>query len=541
MRNWIKGLINIFLLVLIFLEAQANPTGQNLASDTVPLKIETAGPNLPPVGCSLFDKITFKNNKYAVRYPLDRFATQIGDFSAAVTGASEDRSRMLVYAYFPFGRSLQRPTSLLEYAPLKSPRTVFALQSDYALLSNRLFFAYVQAKDQLEVISYNEEAGRFEFQVVKDYSKDPKVYYAQRSQCIACHQGHAPILSVNSWNDSASVMINELRSALIAANGIPLRRDSDPGASDALKFLLIGRSPLFAEAIGNLDVEVRKAQSLADFQRIYVHGCASRECRYGLLTTEIQPIRCAYSGVGCSTPSQVVKRSPLRSENWATSELSTADYIEEFFKSSRLTRAKFETDRPVTLSEADQQELIDKLRILSTVDNPASSRRLNYDEFVHRASFIRWPYFRDEEMQQLKLAYERGSTLFEKRPLSFAELLREAGSEYAPQGSRKFINEKLQILPFAQLMPRERLNVFTDENLNRMQFHCGACHQTGESFPPQFLVGGEADVKSKVASLKARIKERLVKPEMPPTPELRAELKASGDDVRIIEYLDTLK
>ena len=47
----------------------------------------------------------------------------------------------------------------------------------------------------LEVISYNEQAGRFEFQVVTDYraGATPRVAYARRAVCGACHHAAAPI------------------------------------------------------------------------------------------------------------------------------------------------------------------------------------------------------------------------------------------------------------------------------------------------------------------------------------------------------------
>jgi hypothetical protein len=66
----------------------------------------------------------------------------------------------------------------------------------------------------MEVISYNDEAGRFEYQLVKNYSKNPKVYYVTRGKCLSCHQGQAPIFSIPSWADTS---LNQNMSKLIAS------------------------------------------------------------------------------------------------------------------------------------------------------------------------------------------------------------------------------------------------------------------------------------------------------------------------------------
>ena len=54
------------------------------------------------------------------------------------------------------------------------------------------------------MISYNEAAGRFEFQVVKDYRArgDAQVRYANRAVCIACHQNAAPLFSRQVWDET---------------------------------------------------------------------------------------------------------------------------------------------------------------------------------------------------------------------------------------------------------------------------------------------------------------------------------------------------
>ena len=56
------------------------------------------------------------------------------------------------------------------------------------LLADRLYLGYQEKAATIEVISYNETAARFEYQVVRDYREGgaAEVYYADRATCIAC-------------------------------------------------------------------------------------------------------------------------------------------------------------------------------------------------------------------------------------------------------------------------------------------------------------------------------------------------------------------
>jgi hypothetical protein len=113
-------------------------------------------------------------------------------------------------AMIPMGRSLQRAAAAPEF--FKYPRIVFAVTGEPAasesnpglLLKDRLYIGYVEATHSLEVISYNEAAGRFEFQLVKDYRAggDPQAYYVNRAICISCHHNHAPIFSKAVWSET---------------------------------------------------------------------------------------------------------------------------------------------------------------------------------------------------------------------------------------------------------------------------------------------------------------------------------------------------
>lgn len=167
------------------------------------------GPDLPPLGRSLFDYLVTDStggiNVYRVPFPfsalIDRIQARLGQ---------QEYSGGTRLVMIPMGRSLQRTAAAPDF--FKFPRIVLAVTGEPAtsehdagaLLKDRLYVGYVEKTGMLEVISYNETAGRFEFQLVKDYrpGAQPKVFYANRAICIACHQNHAPIFSNAIWGET---------------------------------------------------------------------------------------------------------------------------------------------------------------------------------------------------------------------------------------------------------------------------------------------------------------------------------------------------
>ncbi len=144
----------------------------------------------------------------------------------------------------PMGRSLVRNASAPDY--FSHPRLVLAVDappgfdSRHAglLLKDRLYIGYMESEQLLEVISYNEAAGRFEFQLVENYGPDtqPKVSYANRQLCIACHQNAAPIFSRQQWDETNANPAIDKRLGQQGANryGIPVGAGVDiPFAIDA--------------------------------------------------------------------------------------------------------------------------------------------------------------------------------------------------------------------------------------------------------------------------------------------------------------------
>lgn len=221
---------------------------------------DEAGPNMPPVGRSLFDFLVTRQvdgrTVYDVPYPF----TELQRVIAARMGRTPETAfkRTLI----PIGRSLQRFAAEPDF--FAAPRVIVAVDQDAAngtdnapLLRDRLFLGFQPRSRTIEVISYNEAAGRFEFQLVHDYGPDrtPQVLYAERRICTQCHQNQAPIFSRPLWNETTAspLVAARLRVERPKFDGVPTETGVDP--SDAI------------------DSATDRANELSLFQKIWRDGC----------------------------------------------------------------------------------------------------------------------------------------------------------------------------------------------------------------------------------------------------------------------------
>ncbi len=155
--------------------------------------------DLPPVGHSRFDALI---GNAPVPFPFAQLHQKIEAQMQADPGGLPSLKTTLI----PLGRSLQRNAGAPDF--FRFPRVVAAADGvnkpGVAPLKDRLFLGYHEIGEVLEVISYNDAAGRFEFQVVRDYApgKTPQVFYARRSLCLACHQNAAPIFARPLWDET---------------------------------------------------------------------------------------------------------------------------------------------------------------------------------------------------------------------------------------------------------------------------------------------------------------------------------------------------
>lgn len=166
------------------------------------------GPDAPPVGRSLFDHLFAGKGDggsgHRLPFPFDKLLQ-------AIERRLDPDTAALRTVLIPLGRSLQRSAAAPDF--FRFPRVVTAVTgnpragtgSDAGmLLKDRLYIGYQEKAALLEVISYNEAAARFEFQVVKDYRAGarPHVTYARRAVCVACHQNGAPLFARPLWDET---------------------------------------------------------------------------------------------------------------------------------------------------------------------------------------------------------------------------------------------------------------------------------------------------------------------------------------------------
>ena len=223
------------------------------------------GPDVPPVGHSLFDFLVAQsaaaNVTKGVPFPFRALLGNVTDTLARdASGQSSIRAVLI-----PLGRSLQRNAAAPAY--FESPRIVVAVDGEpretpgrpALLLRDRLYLGYQPRAEVIEVISYNEAMGRFEFQVVSGYRAGGsiKVRYARRAVCMACHQNGGPIFSRGMWsetnaNPAIAAMLHSVKDRF---EGIEVERGIDiPDAIDA---------------------SVRRANRLAAYQWLWRNGCAT--------------------------------------------------------------------------------------------------------------------------------------------------------------------------------------------------------------------------------------------------------------------------
>lgn len=220
------------------------------------------GRTLPQHGRSLFDRLLEREADGTPQVPFP-FPALLQRVRAQLDGESPGGGLAIVL--IPLGRSLQRHAAG-DVDAFRFPRVVAAVTGEPApdapaghlYLKDRLYLAHHERAEALEVISYNEDAGRFEFQLVLDYraGATPRVVPANRTLCLACHQNAAPIFSRPSWDEtSASPPIAaRLAATGLDHQGLPWRHGVD-----------------VPEAI---DAATARANRLAIAQRLWQEGCA---------------------------------------------------------------------------------------------------------------------------------------------------------------------------------------------------------------------------------------------------------------------------
>jgi hypothetical protein len=220
------------------------------------------GPDRPPAGRALLDEIFPDGLPYPFEAVLARLRTLAGDENVET-------------ALIPLGRSLQRYAAFPDY--FASPRIVVAVTGDRAAgpdeprLADRLFLGYQPAAEIIEAISYNPQAGRFEFQEIVGYAAPGAAPEpAERAVCTACHQGQGPIFPRPLWTETNANPAIAARLAPLgdSFHGAPVRQTVD--------------------ALDAFDAATDRAARVALANRLWAEACPDPSCRAALLIAAIR-------------------------------------------------------------------------------------------------------------------------------------------------------------------------------------------------------------------------------------------------------------
>jgi len=273
----------VVIACLVAVAAPLPAVAQNRLAPAWAVDPARTGHDLPPAGRSLFDfVVTREADGKAVQevpFPFERLVKHL----EVRAGCREPCAKQVL---IPLGRSLQRTAPSPAF--FEFPRVVAAIDAEpaepgAALLKDRIYLGYQEKSDLVEVISYNEAAGRFEFQVVRDYRAGGarEVVYARRALCAACHQNLAPLFSRQVWEETNA---NPRIAALLARpvdeagrerehyQGVPIHRGVDlPNA---------------------IDDATDRANLLGVWQLLWRAGCGDGEagarCRAAVLVAALQ-------------------------------------------------------------------------------------------------------------------------------------------------------------------------------------------------------------------------------------------------------------
>lgn len=519
-------------IIIIFLFTISASFGSPLHH--VPVTAEDQGIDIPLIGSSLFDKLfsIAKDGEaiYEVPYPIGKLMEKI----------ESQRRDHIVHTMMPFSRSLQRPTGL-DYKPLENPRLVFSYKySDTAIERAKIFIGYVKKVDQLEIISFNDEAGRFEYQLVKDYSTNPKVFYVNRGKCLSCHQGQAPIFSVPGWQDTNTGVLGRLVGAKIG-----VKEPGTPAGRKKMAEVLFGDIPSL-DAVGNFDALVREANDIALNERVWVQGCGDDDkCRLGLLLNTLVPNSISALKIFGHSKNRI-EQSVLKEQNTYSSFLPPTDLgaVGIIFRYGK--------NGPGSMYENAANnddailEVINNIYKLTGAENPANRRRRDFtkEQLVPTSlsgfTFIDSEIL-DKEIKNLEEAlldlYQTNRSIFAKKAINklriMGTLLEKVGSKYA-MNYLEMIDKRT---PPKKLFTGPRKPVFQQKELNIFSRYCSECHGVGLSFPPQFLIGTENEVIQKIQNLKAKIQYKLENNLMPPNIQDRASMSENGDKDLLLKYI----
>jgi len=416
--------------------------------------------DLPPVGHSRFDALI---GDAPVPYPFPRLLQTLN----RQLRAGQDGLPPLKITLIPLGRSLQRNAGAPDF--FRFPRVVAVADGDNVSglepMKDRLFLGFHEKGKVVEVISYNDAAGRFEFQVVRDYQagKTPQVFYARRSLCLACHQNAAPIFSRPLWDETPA-------NPAIAARLRQTRRDY-------YGIRLRGTDVAYA-----IDAAAERANMFSVWQTLWQQGCgqgdAGDRCRLEAFAAALD-----YARHRTLPPPGIL---PALERNWKT----------RWPQGLALPNPKLPNRDPLAALPDPASDPLLLRPPLATWHAPDKTAFI-----VGLAGMLDTAAVRQLGRRDIGAALERLRARGElaARPLS-QSLLHALWAELGLPRARA-----------ATRLPPARSEPSSPDSGTRAIFrtHCAICHDTTLPHPPNFLHGSAAEVEARLDQCAPRIFVRL--------------------------------
>jgi hypothetical protein len=509
-------------------------------STTPPWVVDPTEPgvNLPPAGRSLFDFLITKdvNGKkiYDIPFPFPALAARIE--SQLHTERTQPALKRLL---IPVNRSLQRRASDGSY--FTYPRAVLAvdMETDSALgqsemhLKDRLFIGYHEKTGILEVISYNEAAGRFEFQIVSDYraGETPTVRYANRALCTACHQNHSPIFSRPMWDETN---VNPKVAALLADqhrqyHGFPIRQgvgvlQAFDDATDRANNISLAHL-LWRDGCEQVDQPKQSIMCRAELIEWVLRYALSKELVPDWRTTgkgSVEPpsFLAAWRarwphGLAIPNP-DIPNRNPFRYV--AVSEFPGLSEVEATALEGKEPRSLFRGPHEPTQPR-------EPLEVWTVPETPQTLERAlaTFAQFVTKADLTRLERVALRQPERIQEALRvlaentvmKQTDVFANQPFRRVTVLDALDRQLGfPAIARCCLDDRNMPLPIDDVTASHHLTDPAHKaspSGEHKIFHqyCGACHHGTDSFPPNFLHGSPPEVDANLAHCADRIFVRL--------------------------------
>ena len=487
-------------------------------------------------------------NTYDIPFPFSALLARI-ESQLHTKGTPPVLKELLI----PVNRSLQRRAG--DGAFFAYPRAVLAVdtEAEPALgpssmhLKDRLFIGYHEKTGVLEIISYNEAAGRFEFQVVSDYRSGgtPTIRYANRALCTACHQNHSPIFSRPLWDETN---VNPKIAALLAHqrrayHGFPVRQgvgvlQAFDDATDRANDISLAQL-LWQEGCELADRPEQSSMCRAELIEWVLQYALSKELTTKWHTTiartaEVPSFLIAWRerwphGLAVPNP-DIPNRNPFRYV--AVSEFPGLSEVEATALEGREPRSLFRGPYEPTQPR-------EPLEIWAIPDTPQTLERVlaTFVQFFTKADLSRLErliHRQPNRLQQAVSALVRDTLLgrtdlFANQPFRRVTVLSALDQQLgAPVVSRCCLDDQGMPPPVDDVVESHHSASAERENppagmLKIFHQYCGTCHHGTDSFPPNFLHGSPAVVNANLTQCAERIFVRLhmwdlTSPEQPEAP-----------------------